>query len=77
MHLLVIILLMQNALPTTSSSTSEVSTMSDAQLRSLVQSQAETIAALKHQLDWFRRQVFGQKSERFATEPDPAQMYIF
>jgi len=76
MHLFVIILLMQNAAPMPSSITPEVSTMSDAQLLSLVRSQAETIAALKHQLDWFRRQVFGQKSERFAPEPDPAQMHL-
>lgn len=50
--------------------------MSAAQLHGLVHSQAETIAALRHQLDWFRRQLFGQKSERFAAEPDPAQLHL-
>ncbi len=57
--------------------------MSAAQLSRLVQSQAQTIStqaeaidALKQQLDWFRRQIFGQKSERFAPEPDPAQMHL-
>ena len=57
--------------------------MSGAELQRLLQSQAltistqgEQIAALKHQLDWFRRQIFGQKSERFAPEPDPAQMHL-
>jgi transposase len=83
MHLFVIILLMQNVAPTPSSITLKVSTMSGAELQSLVQSQAltistqgEQIAALRHQLDWFRRQLFGQKSERFAPEPDPAQMHL-
>jgi transposase len=50
--------------------------MSAAELHSLVQSQAETIAALRQQLDWFRRQLFGQKSERFVAEPDPSQMHL-
>lgn len=76
MHLFVIILLMQNVAPIPSSITPEVTTMSGAELQSLVRSQADTIAALRHQLDWFRRQLFGQKSERFAPEPDPAQMHL-
>ena len=57
--------------------------MSAAQLTALVRSQAQTIttqderiAALTHQLDWFRRQIFGQKSERFAPAPDPSQMHL-
>lgn len=36
----------------------------------------QQIDALKHQLDWFRRQLFGQKSERLAPLPDPAQMHL-
>src|SRR5271163_3778086 len=67
---------MQSAASTGSSTLTEVTSMSAAELAALVRSQAETIAALKHQLDWFRRQVFGQKSERFAPEPDPAQMHL-
>ena len=46
-------------------------------LGDLVLSQARTITtqgqqidSLRHQLAWFKRQVFGQKSERFAPEPD-------
>ncbi|EQD75831.1 transposase, partial [mine drainage metagenome] len=31
---------------------------------------------LKHQLDWFKRQLFGQKSERFAPLPDPTQLHL-
>jgi transposase len=41
-----------------------------------VHSQAQTITALTHQLDWFKRQVFGNKSERFAPELDPTQLHL-
>jgi transposase len=37
---------------------------------------SEQLAALQHQLEWFRRQIFGQKSERFAPEPDASQMHL-
>jgi transposase len=67
---------MQSAASTGSSTLTEVTSMSAAELAALVRSQAETIAALQHQLDWFRRQIFGQKSERFAPEPDPTQMHL-
>ncbi len=51
-------------------------TMSTAELLGVVRSQAEQIVALKHQLDWFKRQIFGAKSERFAPTPDPMQLYL-
>jgi len=41
-----------------SSSVADETAMSAAQLTHLVQSQAETIAALKRQLEWFRRQMY-------------------
>jgi len=41
-----------------------------------IASQAEQIAALQHQIEWFRRQIFGQKSERFIAESNPQQMYL-
>ncbi len=34
------------------------------------------VAALKHQIDWFKRQLFGSKSERVALLPDPQQMNL-
>ncbi len=34
------------------------------------------VAELKRQLDWYRRQLFGRKSERFAPEPDAQQMHL-
>jgi transposase len=67
---------MQSAASTGSSTLTETPSMSAAELAAVVRSQAEEIAALKHQLDWFRRQIFGQKSERFAPEPDPSQMHL-
>jgi transposase len=67
---------MQSAASTGSSTLTEVSAMSAAQLAAVVQSQAEKIAALEHQIEWFRRQIFGQKSERFAPEADPSQMHL-
>jgi len=33
-------------------------------------------AELKRQLEWFKRQLFGRKSERFAPTPDPQQMHL-
>jgi hypothetical protein len=59
-----------------SSELTEVSALSAGELAVVVRSQAEKIAALEHQLEWFRRQLFGQKSERFAPEPDPSQMHL-
>ena len=63
--------------------TAEGARRSDTELTQLVRSQAQTInalgqqvATLKHQLDWFKRQVFGQKSERFEPAPNPAQMHL-
>jgi transposase len=34
------------------------------------------VAELKRQLEWFKRQLFGRKSERFAPLPDPQQMHL-
>jgi transposase len=31
---------------------------------------------LQRQLEWFKRQLFGSKSERFAPMPDPQQMHL-
>ena len=33
-----------------------------------------TISRLQHQVDWFKRQLFGSKSERLIGEPDPSQL---
>ncbi len=74
---------MQNASISPASQTTNVAREGGVDLSKLVLSQAQTITAqgqqidsLKHQLEWFKRQVFGQKSERFAPEPDPTQMHL-
>lgn len=76
-------MLVQNTSLPRASHTNEVSREAGVDLSKLVQSQAQTITVqghqidtLKHQLEWFKRQVFGQKSERFAPEPDPTQMHL-
>jgi transposase len=34
------------------------------------------VAALQQQIDWFKRQIFGSKSERFTAEPNPQQLHL-
>jgi len=34
------------------------------------------IQTLEHQLEWFKRQLFGSKSERFAAMTDPQQLHL-
>ncbi len=53
-----------------------VAAMSPQEVAQLLQSKTATIAELRHQLDWFRRQLFGKKSERFVAQPDPQQMHL-
>ena len=36
----------------------------------------QQVQTLQHQLEWFKRQLFGAKSERFAPTPDPQQMHL-
>ena len=50
--------------------------MSLQHIAQMLQSKAATIAMLEHQLEWFKRQLFGKKSERFVPEPDPQQMHL-
>jgi transposase len=48
--------------------------LSAVEIRGILQSQAQTIDALKHQLEWFKRQMFGSKSERLAVLEDTRQL---
>ena len=36
----------------------------------------QQVQTLQHQLEWFKRQLFGSKSERFAPMPDPQQLHL-
>jgi transposase len=67
---------MQNTAPAATQTASDIAGLSAPQLIAIVQSKDAKIATLQHQLDWFKRQLFGQKSERFAPLPDPTQMYL-
>lgn len=74
---------MQNAATGSSSNAADTTMKSSADAGELLRSQAQTIttlreqvAALTHQIDWYRRQIFGQKSERFISETDAAQLHL-
>ena len=36
----------------------------------------QQVQTLQHQIEWFKRQIFGAKSERFAPLPDAQQMHL-
>lgn len=57
-------------------SAAEVAALDAHQIVTLLRSQANKIEALERQIEWFKRQVFGSKSERFAPQPDPQQMHL-
>ena len=53
----------------------DIAGMDLAQAQERVRSLTEAVAHLQQQLDWFKRQLFGSKSERFIA-PDPLQMHL-
>ena len=67
---------MSYATATRAPSADELSTLSAAQLVELVAAQTHTIASLQQQLDWFKRQLFGSKSERLIVLPDARQLHL-
>src|SRR6266536_6417501 len=67
---------MQHATAQRLPSADELTALSTAQLAALVHTQAQTIEALQHQLTWFKRQLFGAKSERFIGLPDARQLNL-
>lgn len=67
---------MQHATAKRLLSADELTALSSAQLAELVRTQAQTIDSLQHQLDWFRRQLFGSKSERFIAQPNAHQLHL-
>ena len=54
----------------------EVAALDPHRVVQMLRSQAEQIEALRAQLDWFKRQLFGQKSERYAAQPDAQQRCV-
>jgi transposase len=43
---------------------------------SVIDQHKQQIQTLERQIEWFRRQLFGTKSERFVPTPDPQQMHL-
>ena len=71
-----------SALPATDTSTTDLEQLDRNALVTLVRTNREMTATLTHQvavlqqqLDWFKRQLFGRKSERVVA-PDPQQMVL-
>jgi transposase len=67
---------MPNAVLTRPPSAAEVAALSPVHVADLLRSQAAMIEALTHQLDWFKRQLFGTRSERFVPEANPYQLHL-
>jgi hypothetical protein len=75
--------MVQKALSQSPPSEAEMATFSPADWLGLVRSQSQiisaqgaTIDALKHQLEWFKRQVFGTKSERLSVLENARQLSL-
>lgn len=73
---------MPNA-PKTSPSIAEIERMQSAEIAQLMQSKdaridalMQKVEALARQVDWFTRQHFGSRSERFIAQSDPSQMHL-
>jgi len=54
----------------------EVAALDPQHVAAMLQGQAQTIDMLRRQLEWFKRQLFGPKSERVALCADPQQMHL-
>jgi transposase len=54
----------------------EVAALDAQQVVQMLRSQAAQIEALRAQIEWFKRQIFGQKSERYPVQPDAQQMHL-
>src|SRR3974390_543826 len=67
---------MQHAMAKRLFNADELAALNTAQLVELVQTLTQTIATLEHQLDWFKRQLFGSKSERVIAEPNAQQLHL-
>lgn len=72
-----------NAMPTRVLTAAEAAALAPAAVAELLQARDATIAqlsaqieSLKHQIEWFKRQLFGAKSERYAPLPDAKQMHL-
>ena len=67
---------MSDAVLTRMPDAAEVAGMDAQQVAQLLRSQAAQIEALRAQIEWLKRQIFGHKSERYAPQPDAQQMHL-
>ena len=62
--------------PTRVPSAAEVAGLQAVDIEAMFRGYAQTIDDLLARVEWFNRQLFGSKSERFASQPDPLQMHL-
>jgi hypothetical protein len=67
---------MDQALPKNLPSEAEMASLSSAQLIGLVQTLGATVQSLQHQLEWFKRQMFGTRSERLRVLENAQQLAL-
>ena len=65
-----------SAPPTTAPTEAELARLGTQQLAQMLRSRDATIESLRAQLEWFKRQLFGAKTERYAVQPEGAQMHL-
>lgn len=69
-------LVMQHAIAKRLFDADELAALNSAQLVELCRTQAQIIESLQQQLDWFKRQLFGAKSERVIPLPNAQQLHL-
>jgi transposase len=74
---------MSSSAPKTTPSAAEIERMSSGEVVALMQSKdaridalLQQVEALTRRVDWFTRQHFGSRSERFIAQSNPAQMHL-
>ncbi len=67
---------MSSAVLTRIPDVAEVAALDAQQVVQMLRSQAAQIQALRAQIEWFKRQIFGHKSERYPVQPDAQQMHL-
>lgn len=67
---------MKSHSPSSTVSAHDVASLPPEKIAKLVNDQGAEIVALRHQLEWFKRQIFGQKSERRLVLPDATQAFL-
>jgi transposase len=67
---------MPRAIPCRVHDVDETVALGATRLAGMVQSLRHQNDELKRQVEWFKRQLFGRKSERFVPEPDAQQMHL-